>query len=1605
MRGTNGKRASGPRWVWTAAAMCAVLLAMLSVTAYAVSDWTESFESGQGSWGMTNGTWATAAAPAGGDGSGLAFYDQSTTTALWANRAISPPDGGSTRIKVSCDFYTATTITASSRAQLWVCGSTTTGANNQMFRIGTYNNAHYICQYYAGGVGTIDTGLSGSIGWHKISILFDKANKLITWKFDNAWGTYGNANYGTWPTYVLLGSSYSNGGGSGAHVYFDNVVLKQLGPAPTKPTAPVPANGAANVPTSTVLSWTAGTGALSYDVYLGTNSAALSKVSSAQTGTSYTDSLVTGTTYYWRVDSLDADGNPTVGDIWMFTTPGNLTVTSAHGLCLGSGDYAAGTNASVTVTPDAGYAFMKWSTKADGSDTVSTLRSFTYTMPTPVPPAGITLYAIMEARASMPDIVVESRSGGQNYDRFSDSGGTTWADSGAKSLAAGLTSPGSRYSSISTTLFGAGRYAQYAPDIAVAGTYAVYATWPQSTNGCRYVTHEVSYAGGGKNFSLWNQNQDAPSVTYGDNGPSPVGAKMNLWNPLGTFAFDVGTVGSVRQYSLVPDMRGDPPASVRLMADAVKFQFCPPKAINPTPVDGAFKVTKNNPVLSWQSGGSTVAYDVYFGTTPATLTKVSSLQGGTSYTCGTLVEATLASEPTQKGAYCWRIDSINNGTTTGDVWSFVTEGPAGSNYLTVRPNPAGFGVCTGAGYYMPATTAHVTTTVADAAKYQFLKWTSDLAGNNTVSTNAAFDYTVSSADAALYAQYKLRDYNVTVVANPSAGGLPTVDGGASHGYSTSVAVHAGIPTDGYCFVNWSTNADGTGVVSRKPDYTFTMPAADRTLYANYAKALFVEGFEGLVSGSALGHGTLAMNYTNGDNQATNGDLTSGNAWWGTTPANASVGVDPDYTGATAHAGSNAAWDGKSPGGRDYVNLAYRTNNADFGLYGVYVDWWFYDPLGTDWSTGTDGGYCDDPLSLGNLSGLLSGPDYDSVSADFSDTQFDEKLSLGMADDWCEVGAPPNVTYTQYAGFDPTKYQARIKAGIVDTGTPYANGWYNLGVARSVGWHHARIVCGSRGDDWSNAVRFYVDDMSNPALTGKTWSALNILELASQSKPGPAADTSVVKNSKGAMYDDIVVGFPNNAPSAPTAAAATGITANAVTWNWTPAGAADGYRLYDAATLGARKGPDVSSPTCAETGLVANTQYSRWAVAFNNAVFESARTALTPVYTLAAVPALGTNVATTASAGGFYSPSTWPGFTNPQTFGTGNKVSSFKYKWSTSASDSIAEGAGTSWTTDGMTTIPASDGTYYLYLRSYNFAGVGNGSTKIGAFVFDSAVPTGASVVINGGAATTSTIGVTLALSATDSLSGMDKMSFSNDNVAWSTPEAYGTSKSWNLSADGGLKTVYVKFTDKAGNSSVASDTITFEDATAVAKISDLWPLSNGPAYKLTDKVVTGVVGGAFWIEERDRSAAIKVVYSGTVNQNQRVDVTGVLDSSSGQRVLVASSVTEFGFGAPVLIKPLVVVERAMGGKGINADTPAIVNGSGLYNIGMLVRIAGSVGFAGANFFYLDDGSGLTDGANMGIKVLCGAVTPPASGTKTVTGLVGVEGGKPVLIIRGIGDIQ
>jgi hypothetical protein len=160
----------------------------------------------------------------------------------------------------------------------------------------------------------------------------------------------------------------------------------------------------------------------------------------------------------------------------------------------------------------------------------------------------------------------------------------------------------------------------------------------------------------------------------------------------------------------------------------------------------------------------------------------------------------------------------------------------------------------------------------------------------------------------------------------------------------------------------------------------------------------------------------------------------------------------------------------------------------------------------------------------------------------------------------------------------------------------------------------------------------------------------------------------------------------------------------------------------------------------------------------------------------------------------------------------------------------AWGAYTSYSNSVAATLPAGDGTKVIEAEFVD--GVGNSTATItDSILYDTTSPSGA-VTIAGGASYTSSEVVTLTTTASDGLSGVADMRFSNDNVNWGPWGAYAATTSWNLAAGTGLHTVYAQFRDVAGNvSAAASDTIVIE--------------TDPPSGTVV------VAGGAAWTTSRD----------------------------------------------------------------------------------------------------------------------------------------------------------
>jgi hypothetical protein len=206
----------------------------------------------------------------------------------------------------------------------------------------------------------------------------------------------------------------------------------------------------------------------------------------------------------------------------------------------------------------------------------------------------------------------------------------------------------------------------------------------------------------------------------------------------------------------------------------------------------------------------------------------------------------------------------------------------------------------------------------------------------------------------------------------------------------------------------------------------------------------------------------------GVNASTNGF----NPWWGPDFPNMLV-VNSNLT-VMPHSGTNMIV-GYAAGeiDREVVNLAYRVNSSNLLYTNMVLDWWFYDTIGTNYNSvlmyGPSNFEC--AVSLSYFSALATNSDYfpldqdgyEVVSSSFAP---DQRLALG--------GGDPTVT-----NYNSLVYQAQVfnTPGAYDT----APGWFNTTTARSIGWHHGRIMVEPPTNNLVG-VAFYVDDMVNAAFS-------------------------------------------------------------------------------------------------------------------------------------------------------------------------------------------------------------------------------------------------------------------------------------------------------------------------------------------------------------------------------------------------------------------------------------------------------------------------------------------------------------------------------------------
>lgn len=197
-------------------------------------------------------------------------------------------------------------------------------------------------------------------------------------------------------------------------------------------------------------------------------------------------------------------------------------------------------------------------------------------------------------------------------------------------------------------------------------------------------------------------------------------------------------------------------------------------------------------------------------------------------------------------------------------------------------------------------------------------------------------------------------------------------------------------------------------------------------------------------------------------------------------------------------------------------------------------------------------------------------------------------------------------------------------------------------------------------------------------------------------------------------------------------------------------------------------------------------------------------------------------------------------------------------------------------------------------------------------------------------------------------------------------------------------------------------------AAAASGIGEAKQLPKGAFVVLEDKAVSGVFRDFIYVQERDRSAGIRVVGGFAVNTGDVVSLKGTTGIDSTEAVLANATVTSAIPGDAPL--PLYMGGLATGGSsfGIQAAPVDDVNvgrlARGLSPIGLLVRTSGLVTYVGNDYAYIDDGSGLEDGSGQkGVRLALVGMPVPAMGARAeVTACCGafdVGGGDCARVLR------
>jgi len=233
-------------------------------------------------------------------------------------------------------------------------------------------------------------------------------------------------------------------------------------------------------------------------------------------------------------------------------------------------------------------------------------------------------------------------------------------------------------------------------------------------------------------------------------------------------------------------------------------------------------------------------------------------------------------------------------------------------------------------------------------------------------------------------------------------------------------------------------------------------------------------------------------------------------------------------------------------------------------------------------------------------------------------------------------------------------------------------------------------------------------------------------------------------------------------TAPSGLSGTADSTTAITYSWTDNSSNEtGFRVDDSSNNDKSGNLAAGTTSWQETGLSANTSYTRHVHAFNTAGDSAASSNATAV-TQSSAP-------TSANVTGNKSTSTWYNtssfiFTNGISGGFGGGIEYFRYVWDNSSTHTWT-GSETQWTSGTLTkTATADSNSWYLHLQGYNSADAANGTVDLGPYYYDATAPVSFDLDSPGHESYTNSERPSFKWKATtDATSGLSKYSVEIDN--------------------------------------------------------------------------------------------------------------------------------------------------------------------------------------------------------------------------------------------------